>query len=171
MHEELFCLVRSRQNHAFLGALLATGQTQSRCRAHVLWDLLGAFRSEHQETTFYIVSFGFPMMGPPSMRVLKRLIGGMARTERPMARYQDKISDVQGAKHSYELLGVPIGEKCLPQLLGTSRNRLHKCMQGCPDTRYGNKTGLRIQPKTDSVDAFLLSVYISQGQCLPDRCP
>ena len=95
----------------------------------------------------------------------------MARTERPMARYQDKISDVQGAKHSYELLGVPIGEKCLPQLLGTSRNRLHKCMQGCPGTRYGNKTGLRIQPKTDSVDAFLLSVYISQGQCLPDRCP
>ena len=68
MHEELFCLVRSRQNHAFLGALLATGQTQSGCRAHVLWDLLGAFRSEHQETTFYIVSFGFPIMGPPSMR-------------------------------------------------------------------------------------------------------
>lgn len=85
--------------------------------------------------------------------------------------YKDQILDAQGARNHYELLGVPIGEKCLPQLLGTSRNRLHKVMKGCLDNRFGNKAGLRTQPKTDSADAFFLSVYISQGQCLPDRFP
>ena len=77
-------------------------------------------------------------------------------------------------KCKYELLGVPVGLKCLAAVLGIGVNRLRRARSGNLDHRYAKMGGgVRQSPKTDSVDRFLFELHSMIAETMPagfSRC-
>ena len=103
---------------------------------------------------------------------LLEFTGGFSKLDTPFqnicirAAVQD-ASIQTPRKISWLLLGKHVGVDCLVSLLGIHKRRLHDSRFGKVDLRRGPKP--RVAPKAIDIDLFFLDLYISVGECLPDK--
>ena len=80
----------------------------------------------------------------------------------------NQSADGSGPLQSLRFLGLPVGCKCLSQLLGIGSNRLRRGVRMVPDLRFGkSKAGSR--EKSFAVDAFFATLHHRVAETLPDR--
>ncbi len=70
---------------------------------------------------------------------------------------------------TWQFLGRPIGAKCLPRLLGHNQRHLLKALRGVPDLRCNRPPQSRPSRKAAMIHAFLLTMYHSVAETLPDN--
>ena len=69
-------------------------------------------------------------------------------------------------RHQYHILGQRVRVDCLVHLLGIHKRRIYNGLVGKPDGRTFNVH--RLAPKKRSIDFFMLTVWLQQGQTIPE---
>ena len=72
-----------------------------------------------------------------------------------------------GPKLRWALLGKPMAVDCLACMLCIHKRSFYNALSGKVDMRIGRKA--RVATKTVDVDRFFLDLYVSVGECLPDK--
>jgi hypothetical protein len=96
------------------------------------------------------------------------LISQMMNLALPDDMEMRTTSSGRRARTTYNFLGFEIGIDCFVALLGTTKDRLYKCMGGKQDERFG-AVQERAPKKTRSCHRYYFSKWLRDGQTIPER--